>query len=325
MDIDSPRLEVENDPKYRLCLDKGFVGLIDHMGDDNAIVQAARVSYGKGTKSVNEDRGLIRYLISHRHTTPIEMCEVKLRVRAPILVARQWLRHRTANVNEESARYSVMRNEFYFPDLEDIQPQSIDNKQGRAGVVDDLSKQGVLRALEASYDNSEKAYRLLLGERGKDIDDWYDPYSSEDPWFSEDFGGVARELARTVMPVGTYTTFYFKQNLWNMMHFLNLRIDAHAQKEIRVYAEAIYDLVKPLFPIAMEAFDDYIRNSLLLSRMDRELLKELLTSVRPPQEKLEELIRLSGGSMKTFAKARGMSIREAKTFLNNFGLHEALV
>lgn len=316
------RDQISADPNYRLCLDKGFVGIVDHMGDDNAIVQAARVSYGKGTKTVNEDRGLIRYLLRHIHTTPFEMCEVKFQVRAPMFVARQWLRHRTANVNEESARYSIMREEFYFPDLEDIQPQSKDNKQGRAGEISEYNRNGVLTALEMSYDNSYTAYRLLMGDKDQKVRDWYGPYDKDtslDPWFEEDFEGTARELARTVIPVGAYTTFYYKQDLWNLMHFLRLRMDAHAQKEIRVYGEAMYDLLLPLYPVAMEAFDDYIRHSHKLSRMEVEFLQELMSSVRPPREKFEELLR-SYGDVKGLAKARGLSPRELRDFMTKWNL-----
>lgn len=316
------RDEVANDPNYRLCLDNGFVGIVDHMGTDNAIVQAARVSYGVGTKSVNEDRGLIRYLLRHIHTTPFEMCEIKFRVRAPIFVARQWLRHRSANVNEESARYSIMRNEFYFPDFEDILPQSKDNKQGRAGEMSDFNRRGVLEAMKVSYENSNTAYRLLMGEKDDEVRNWYGPYDTTDPWFEDDFEGTARELARSVMPVGTYTTFYYKQDLWNLMHFLRLRMDGHAQKEIRVYGEAMYDLIKPLFPVAVEAFDDYIRHSTRLSRMETEFLQELLTSVRPVREKFDELLRISG-DVKGLAKARGMSPREMRDFMTKWKLGDA--
>lgn len=270
-----------NDPKFIPCLDHGFTYLVDHMGDDAAITQAARVSYGEGTKSVREDRGLIRYLFRHHHTSPIEMCEVKLHVRLPIFVMRQLVRHRTASLNEYSARYSVMSDEFYVPDVEVIQPQSRDNKQGRAGAISEVSGRGVQWLMETIGDQSYEVYRVLLGEReGRDPEYpkelIYDPYSDYEPLLDDDFPGVAREEARMVLPVSYYTEVYWKQNLHNLLHLLKLRTDNHAQYEIRVYANAIYQLVKPLFPLACEAWEDYVRDAVTLSRMEVKLCNDLL-------------------------------------------------
>jgi thymidylate synthase (FAD) len=317
--------EILNDPKYRAVLDHGFVGLKDHMGDDSAIVQAARVSYAKGTKSVNEDKGLIRYLLRHRHSTPFEMVEFKFHIRIPIFVARQWIRHRTASVNEESARYSEMTDQFYIPNLEDIQPQSDDNKQGRAGELSEKDRAGAQWFMEAACDHAHQSYKVLLGDRiGNDpenpgFDVLYDPYREDGPMLTSDFPGTAREIARIVMPLASYTEMYWKIDLHNLMHFLRLRADGHAQKEIRVFAETMIDLIRPIVPVAMEAFDDYVRGALNISRMERELLRDLLTSVRPPDDKLDEMIRRKGG-IKEFALSRGMSVRELRQFRDEFGI-----
>ncbi len=213
------------------CLDKGFVRLIDVMGDDAAIVQAARVSYGSGTKKVLEDRGLIRYLLRHAHTTPFEMVEFKFHVKLPIFVARQWIRHRTANVNEYSGRYSEMKDEFYTPNPNDIRPQSVLNKQGRSEetLPDGMAEQAA-NAFKAGQDEAYAQYQEFLEQ------------------------GIAREIARINLPVSNYTEWYWKIDLHNLFHFLRLRIDSHAQYEIRVFAEAIAELVKPFVPHAWEAF-----------------------------------------------------------------------
>jgi thymidylate synthase (FAD) len=214
------------------CLDHGFVRLIDYMGDDAAIVQAARVSYGKGTKTANDDRGLIDYLMRHQHTTPFEMCQIKLHCKMPIFVARQWIRHRMSSVNEISGRYSILKNEFYVPELEDIQPQSKTNKQGRAGELDP-NKANIWRS---DYNRAcSEAFSLYNWATEKDID-------------------VARETARMNLPLSTYTEWYWKTDLKNLFHFLALRIDGHAQKEIRVYGEAIADIVKLWVPMAHAAW-----------------------------------------------------------------------
>ncbi|MBL8669341.1 MAG: FAD-dependent thymidylate synthase [Alphaproteobacteria bacterium] len=226
-------------------LDHGFVRVIDYMGDDAAIVQAARVSYGKGTKRVSEDRGLIRYLMRHRHTTPFEMCEIKLHVKLPIFVARQWIRHRTANVNEYSARYSILDREFYLPAPEQLAAQSKENRQGRAKVLQGAEAQRVMGLLRADAEQAYDHYLEMLNEGpdGQPLDAERD--------------GLARELARMNLTLGYYTQWYWKVDLHNLMHFLSLRADAHAQFEIRVYADAMIEIMRAWVPIAAEAFRDY--------------------------------------------------------------------
>lgn len=271
--------EILGDKNYIAVLDHGFIGIVDVMGTDGSIVQAARVSYGKGTKTVNGDRGLIRYLVRHRHTSPLEMCEIKFHIRMPILVARQWIRHRTANVNEESARYSEMTDDFYMPEFEVIQPQSSDNKQGRSGTLSNKNKSGVQWIINAAYEHALSAYKILLGNKDKELcENWYDIYSKDSNILNNDFEGIARELARTTMPVGAYTEMYWKLDLHNLMHFMHLRQDEHAQYEIRVFSDAMYELLKERFPIAIEAYNDYIRHSYNLSRMDREILSSFISS-----------------------------------------------
>ncbi len=225
------------------CLDHGFVRAIDYFGDDAAIVQAARVSYGKGTRKVSEDRQLIRYLMRHRHTTPFEMCEIKFHVKLPIFVARQWIRHRTANVNEISGRYSVFTDEYYTPAVENLARQSSDNKQGRGALLEGEEATDVQSQLSRHATDSYALYQSLLS--GPDL---------------------ARELARMTLPVSYYTEWYWKIDLHNLLHFLALRLDPHAQYEIRVYAEAMAALVKDWVPVAWEAFEDYRLGSFNLSR-----------------------------------------------------------
>lgn len=259
------------------CLDKGFVRLIDYMGDDAAIVQAARVSYGKGTKSVTEDKGLLRYLMRHKHTSPFEMVEFKFHVKLPIFVARQWIRHRTANVNEYSGRYSEMKDEFYVPDLSQIRPQSALNKQGRADVTlpADTAEQIV-----NSYRNTQK---LLFDE--------YSGLLEKD---------LARELARINLPLSNYTEWYWKIDLHNLFHFLRLRLDTHAQYEIRVYAEAIANIIKQVVPLAYEAFKDYTLNSITFSALELSAVKKMLDkSVLLSDEELKS-IGLSVGEIREF-------------------------
>jgi thymidylate synthase (FAD) len=249
------------------CLDKGFVRLIDVMGDDAAIVQAARVSYGSGTKKVHEDRGLIRYLLRHAHTTPFEMVEFKFHVKLPIFVARQWIRHRTANVNEYSGRYSEMKDEFYTPNPNDIRPQSMSNKQGRSEetLPEGMAKQAA-QAFKSGQDEAYAQYQEFLEQ------------------------GIAREIARINLPVSNYTEWYWKIDLHNLFHFLRLRIDAHAQYEIRVFAEAIAELVKPFVPFAWEAFEDYVLNAHRMTAPELKVLKHLLQSMQFPTD--EELASL---------------------------------
>lgn len=235
------------------CLDHGFVRLVDYMGDDGAVVQAARVSYGTGTKKVSEDRGLIRYLMRHRHTTPFEMCELKLHVKLPIFVARQWIRHRTANVNENSGRYSVLDREFYLPRPEDLAVQSTNNKQGRGEVLDADSAAEVLRLLRRDAEQTYDTYEELL-----------------------DTHHLARELARMNLGVNYYTQWYWKIDLHNLLHFLSLRIDPHAQYEIRVYGEAMAGLVKAWVPHVWEAFEDYRVGAVTLSRQMLDVVRRRL-------------------------------------------------
>lgn len=260
--------DIAGDSRYVPVLDHGFVGLVDHMGDDAAIVSAARVSYGNGTKSVREDRGLIRYLVRHKHTSPLEMCEVKLHLKLPIFVMRQLVRHRTSSLNEYSARYSVLTDEMYVPKVANILPQSKMNKQGRAGALSDLDALTAQHMIQGATSHSYSVYKALLNEASEDS---YREFSNE---FPEE--GVARELARIVMPVAGYTELYWKQNLHNLFHMLKLREDSHAQWEIQEFARAIYGLVKPLYPAACEAYEDYIRDAKTYSGMEISLLQEVI-------------------------------------------------
>lgn len=237
------------------CLDKGFIRLVDYMGDDSAIVQSARVSYGKGTKSVTEDKGLIRYLMRHRHTSPFEMVEFKFHVKLPIFVARQWIRHRTANVNEYSGRYSEMKDEFYIPEPEQIRPQSFVNKQGRA--PEPMPKEEA----EDIIEDYRRIQEILFDDYSNLLDT-----------------GLARELARINLPLSTYTEWYWKIDLHNLFHFLRLRLDLHAQYEIRIYAEAISKIVKEIVPLAYQAFEDYILNRFVFSSLEAKVLKKMLGS-----------------------------------------------
>lgn len=257
--------DVIGDERYTGVLDHGFVGLVDTMGDDAAIVNAARVSYGNGTKSVREDRGLIRYLVRHKHTSPLEMCEVKLHLKLPIFVMRQLVRHRTSSLNEYSARYSVLTDEMYIPARENILPQSKTNKQGRAGALSEHDIDHAQALIKQSTEDSFKVYSQLLNQ--EDYAGWSEEFPEE---------GVARELARTVMPVAGYTELYWKQNLHNLFHMLKLREDSHAQWEIQEYARAIYKLVKPIFPAACEAYEDYIRDSKTFSGMEVNLTQSVI-------------------------------------------------
>jgi thymidylate synthase (FAD) len=259
------------------CLNAGFVRLIDYMGGDESIVQAARVSYGKGTKSVNEDRGLVRYLMRHLHTTPFEMVELKFHVKLPIFVARQWIRHRTANVNEYSGRYSVMKDEFYVPDQGAIHFQSMRNKQGRS--EDDVPA-----------DLRRKVLDILTQAQQKLYTEYEDLLEAD----------IARELARINLPLSLYTEWYWKIDLHNLFHFLKLRLDPHAQYEIRVYGEAIAEITKRVVPLAWEAFEDYMLRSQKFSRVELAVLREKLDTSSFTPEYLQQ---------------KGLSKREAEEFL----------
>jgi thymidylate synthase (FAD) len=226
-------------------LDHGFVRVVDYMGDDSSIVQAARVSYGKGTKKVSTDEGLIKYLMRHWHSTPFEMCEIKYHVKLPIFIARQWIRHRTANVNEYSARYSILDKEFYVPDKEHLSAQSTINRQGRGELITGKQADEVLQILKDDATRTYSNYEKMLNEKfdGTVID--------------ENKSGLARELARMNLTLNSYTQWYWKTDLLNLLNFLFLRADSHAQYEIRVYAEAMLDTVKKWVPITHAAFLDY--------------------------------------------------------------------
>jgi thymidylate synthase (FAD) len=278
-------------------LDHGFVRLIDYMGSDAAVVQAARVSYGKGTKKLSEDRGLIRYLMRHRHTTPFEMCEIKFHIKLPIFVARQWVRHRTANINEYSARYSILEKEFYVPDraylkklqkeakiqdkskgqndlfevsknvggqLKTVGRQSETNKQGRDLDINEEEAAEHLKAIERFSSRAYREYEQLLNETGggEKLNDKY--------------SGIARELARIVLPTNYYSQWYWKIDLHNLLHFLSLRADDHAQYEIREYAHAIARIVADWVPMTWEAFEDYRFNNVSLSQLEARLVSKLL-------------------------------------------------
>ncbi|MDA0703996.1 MAG: FAD-dependent thymidylate synthase [Proteobacteria bacterium] len=245
-------------------LDHGFVRVIDYMGDDDAIVQSARVSYGRGTKRVSEDKGLIRYLMRHRHTTPFEMCEIKFHVKLPIFVARQWIRHRTANVNEYSARYSILDNEFYVPGREQLAAQSSSNRQGRGDLLQGAEAERVLDMLRGDAMQLYSHYEEMLneGEDGR----------AADPSRQ----GLARELARMNLSLNFYTQWYWKVDLHNLLHFLSLRADPHAQYEIRVYADAMLDSVRRWVPLAYEAFEDYVLGGARLSAGGLAAVKRML-------------------------------------------------
>jgi len=264
------------------------------MGSDAAIVEAARVSYQTGTKATRTDRALIRYLMRHKHTSPLEMCEVKLHIRAPIFVLRQWIRHRTAAVNEESGRYSEIREEFFAPALGDIGPQSRDNKQGRTDGFTVEQQAAVQEIIEANNDFAYGQYRGLLAQ------------------------DLARELARVVLPLTAYSSFYWKIDLHNLFHFLALRTDSHAQKEIRDYADAILEIIEPLFPYAVEAWRDYVQEAVTLSRMDLEALRALIRRSNANMKWID-MVEDNRGE-KVLAEKFGMSGREVHDFVNRFDL-----
>ena len=253
-------------------LDHGFVRVIDYMGDDAAIVQAARVSYGKGTKKVSDDAGLINYLLRHRHTTPFEMCEIKYHIKVPIFIARQWIRHRTANVNEYSARYSVLDREFYIPSADQLASQSTQNHQGRGDLLEGEEAQRVLDILKDDATRNYDHYIEMLNENedGNIVD--------------ESNSGLARELARMNLTLNMYTQWYWKNDLHNLLHFLSLRADAHAQYEIRVYADAMLETVQRWVPIAHKAFMQYRVGGVGLSAAALEIVKKMLAGESVSQE-----------------------------------------
>lgn len=245
-------------------LDHGFIRVIDYMGDDSAICQAARVSYGKGTKSVSNDEGLIRYLMRHWHSTPFEMCEIKLHVKLPVFVARQWIRHRTANVNEYSARYSILDREFYIPAPEHIAAQSEVNNQGRGETLTGEEAARVLDILKSDAARCYDNYEAMISQEGQQ--------------------GLARELARMNLPANIYTQWYWKTDLHNLLHFLRLRADVHAQYEIRVYAEEICKVVADWVPFAWRAFEDYRLGGAALSGKALDCVRRMIRGEEVTQE-----------------------------------------
>ncbi len=257
-------------------LDHGFVRVVDYMGDDSAICQAARVSYGRGTKSVQNDEGLIRYLMRHWHSTPFEMCEIKLHVKLPVFVARQWIRHRTANVNEYSARYSILDREFYIPEPEALAAQSVINNQGRGEVL--------------TGEEAEKVLRLLKNDSSQAYDHYEQMISQEDQ------KGLARELARMNLPANIYTQWYWKVDLHNLLHFLRLRADSHAQFEIRVYADEICKLVSDWVPFAYAAFEDYRLGGATFSSKALDCIKRMIKG----EQVTKETSGMSAGEWREF-------------------------
>ncbi len=262
--VSNPKAEEILDKEFK-CLNAGFVRLVDYMGGDESIVQAARVSYGKGTKSISEDRILLRYLMRHLHTTPFEMVELKFHVKLPIFVARQWIRHRTANVNELSGRYSIMKDEFYVPSAEAVKRQSVKNKQGRSD--DDVSpelQQKILDVLLLDQQSTYKHYEEFLNDN------------------------IARELARINLPLSLYTEWYWKIDLHNLLHFLKLRMDKHAQYEIRIYAETMGEIVKRVAPIAWESFEDYALYGERFSKAELQVIADNLDIKKITKESIEK-------------------------------------
>ena len=276
-------------------LDHGFVRVIDYMGDDTSIVQAARLSYGKGTKQVSTDSGLIKYLMRHWHSTPFEMCEIKYHIKLPIFIARQWIRHRTANVNEYSARYSILDKEFYLPNQENLAAQSKNNRQGRGEILTGDQAKEVLNLLKNDAERTYDNYETMLNERydGSVID--------------EKKSGLARELARMNLTLNTYTQWYWKTDLLNLMNFLRLRADSHAQYEIRAYADVMLDTLKKWVPITYEAFMDYRVGGTEVSSKGKLVLKDLISGKN---------IDIEGS---------GLSKREWNELMSAFDLKEKIV
>ena len=276
-------------------LDHGFVRVIDYMGDDTSIVQAARVSYGKGTKKVSTDSGLIKYLMRHWHSTPFEMCEIKYHIKLPIFIARQWIRHRTANVNEYSARYSILDKEFYIPAKEQLSAQSTINRQGRGDLITGDQADEVLKILKDDATRTYDNYETMLNERfdGSVID--------------KNKAGLARELARMNLTLNSYTQWYWKTDLLNLLNFLFLRADSHAQYEIRVYAETMLETVKKWVPITHSAFLDYRVGAVHVSAKGKKVIQKMIKGE------------------KCSIEDSGLSKREWNELMNSFGFTEKLV
>ncbi len=245
-------------------LDHGFVRVVDYMGDDSSIVQSARVSYGKGTKKVSTDSGLIKYLMRHRHSTPFEMCEIKYHVKLPIFIARQWIRHRTANVNEYSARYSILDKEFYMPTKDHLAAQSTINRQGRGDLIDGKQADEILNILKKDAEQTYDNYELMLNER------------FDGTTINKNNKGLARELARMNLTLNTYTQWYWKTDLLNLLNFLSLRADSHAQYEIRAYADVMTNSLKKWVPITFDAFMDYRVGGMELSAKGKSVIEKMI-------------------------------------------------
>ena len=276
-------------------LDHGFVRVVDYMGDDTSIVQSARVSYGKGTKKVSTDSGLIKYLMRHRHSTPFEMCEIKYHIKLPIFIARQWIRHRTANVNEYSARYSIMDKEFYVPSKENLAAQSTINRQGRGNLINGTQADSILKILKEDAERNYQHYEEMLNEKfdGSIID--------------EKKQGLARELARMNLTLNSYTHWYWKTDLLNLLNFLALRADSHAQFEIREYANVMMDTVRKWVPTTYEAFVDYRVGGMEISSKGKTIIQKMIKG-----EKCD-------------INTSGLSKREWNELMESFGFKHHLV
>tara|TARA_B100001123_G_scaffold33847_1_gene35188 strand:- start:1243 stop:2190 length:948 start_codon:yes stop_codon:yes gene_type:complete len=275
-------------------LDHGFVRVVDYMGDDTSIVQSARVSYGKGTKKVSTDSGLIKYLMRHRHSTPFEMCEIKYHIKLPIFIARQWIRHRTANVNEYSARYSIMDKEFYVPSKKNLAAQSTNNRQGRGNLINGTQADSILQILKEDAERNYQHYEEMLNEKydGTIIDDKKQ--------------GLARELARMNLTLNSYTQWYWKTDLLNLLNFLALRADSHAQFEIREYADVMMNTVKKWVPTTYDAFIDYRVGGMELSAKGKIVIQKMIKGERCDIE------------------SSGLSKREWNELMDSFGFKEHL-
>ena len=275
-------------------LDHGFVRVVDYMGDDTSIVQSARVSYGKGTKKVSTDSGLIKYLMRHRHSTPFEMCEIKYHIKLPIFIARQWIRHRTANVNEYSARYSIMDKEFYLPERENLAAQSTNNRQGRGELINGKQADNILKILKEDAERNYNHYEEMLNEKydGSIIDDKKQ--------------GLARELARMNLTLNSYTQWYWKTDLLNLLNFLALRADSHAQFEIREYADVMLNTVKKWVPTTYDAFIDYRVGGMELSAKGKIVIQKMIKG-----EKCD-------------IESSGLSKREWNELMDSFGFKQHL-
>ncbi len=275
-------------------LDHGFVRVVDYMGDDTSIVQSARVSYGKGTKKVSTDSGLIKYLMRHRHSTPFEMCEIKYHIKLPIFIARQWIRHRTANVNEYSARYSIMDKEFYVPERENLAAQSTSNRQGRGDLINGKQADNILKILKEDAERNYQHYEEMLNEKydGSIIDDKKQ--------------GLARELARMNLTLNSYTQWYWKTDLLNLLNFLALRADSHAQYEIREYANVMLNTVKKWVPTTYDAFIDYRVGGMELSAKGKIVIQKMIKG-----EKCD-------------IETSGLSKREWNELMDSFGFKQHL-